>query len=609
MAENTQTSGEVFPSDLARAAEEAARKGQSVGEYLNAALVGALTRGAASEIATASKTSAAQRRLDAVRRRLDAATDGLDGAIDALDSALGELSGRIAGAEALGGHAAVAAAELAADLRSFRSRLDTVACGAERDAKQNQSEHAELAAALVMLCRRLDALEADVQKASEHADVSAEAQNALKQAVAEDFRSFAHDTAAKLNTGLEDVRAAADKAARQAEAAAANVVNELRRVRETLEARLAQNAAEARAKVQSAFAENAERITALGARLEASDRAQKRLAEDLRRQVMHVEQGAQAALERTALTLQDQLAQSQEESRQAIAALQNDAAQIRQAAPASSTSLQAIEAEIDALKRSLALAAVDSRGRDAKAEDEWEARFEELALRFQRDAERNAEEHIKLRSESERIEACTMAALEKLSGDITAGDIALEARLQRAMRLTDESIAQLRTNLEEKTKELQRQHETAAERVDRLTSALSVLQADSAPLHARITRMERLEARAEAEQAAIIALAQRMSDLEQRQSKTFEELRAQIADFIAKNDERLAELEEGETFDAETLSSQFSDLRIRIEERIAAVEQRSVRMLEQVADTVLMLDKRLSGASAAEPPESSAKIA
>jgi hypothetical protein len=88
-----------------------------------------------------------------------------------------------------------------------------------------------------------------------------------------------------------------------------------------------------------------------------------------------------------------------------------------------------------------------------------------------------------------------------------------------------------------------------------------------------------------------------MGDLEQHQAAGLETLRAQIAQFIAENEGRLVRTETSASFDPQDMIDQFADLRRRTEERIAAVEQRSVRMLEQVAETVLLLDKRLSGAS------------
>src|SRR5690606_15646694 len=74
----------------------------------------------------------------------------------------------------------------------------------------------------------------------------AAAHEALKHAVADDFAAFTHDTADRLNASLAELRAAADAAAAQADAAVAHLVNELRGVRLSLEDRLEEAAEETR---------------------------------------------------------------------------------------------------------------------------------------------------------------------------------------------------------------------------------------------------------------------------------------------------------------------------------------------------------------------------
>jgi hypothetical protein len=90
-------------------------------------------------------------------------------------------------------------------------------------------------------------------------------------------------------------------------------------------------------------------------------------------------------------------------------------------------------------------------------------------------------------------------------------------------------------------------------------------------------------------------LEQRMSTMETRQAESLEALRKDIVRFVADNDRRLAALESPEI--DYNLAAEFDALRKRVEDRILGMEQRSVRTLEQVADTVSLLEQRFNGRS------------
>jgi hypothetical protein len=68
--------------------------------------------------------------------------------------------------------------------------------------------------------------------------------------------------------------------------------------------------------------------------------------------------------------------------------------------------------------------------------------------------------------------------------------------------------------------------------------------------------------------------------------------RTDIVRFVTDNDRRLAALRQN---GSATISPLSLTLRRRVEERILGIEQRSVRTLEQVADTVQMLEERFIG--------------
>jgi hypothetical protein len=117
--------------------------------------------------------------------------------------------------------------------------------------------------------------------------------------------------------------------------------------------------------------------------------------------------------------------------------------------------------------------------------------------------------------------------------------------------------------------------------------------------------IEALRAGAESPGAALQTLQERMIAFELRQNNAIESLRADIARFVADNDRRLEALEVRPVpAEQGDLATEFEILRSRIEERVLGVELRSVRTLEQVVDTVALLEQRLLNAR--EPDEEQA---
>jgi hypothetical protein len=109
--------------------------------------------------------------------------------------------------------------------------------------------------------------------------------------------------------------------------------------------------------------------------------------------------------------------------------------------------------------------------------------------------------------------------------------------------------------------------------------------------------------------SALQTLHERMTAFELRQGNALEALRDDIARFVSDNDGRLEALENAPAPAAPQgdLAAEFETLRSRIEERVLGVELRSVRTLEQVVDTVAILEQRLLGREPAE--EDAAKSA
>ncbi|MBL8547747.1 MAG: hypothetical protein JNL81_14865 [Hyphomonadaceae bacterium] len=117
---------------------------------------------------------------------------------------------------------------------------------------------------------------------------------------------------------------------------------------------------------------------------------------------------------------------------------------------------------------------------------------------------------------------------------------------------------------------------------------------DIAALQSRISAVEQRPAQPVGAPAeAVGQIEERVGQMERIQDEALETLRADIVRFVTDNDRRLASLEHNEA--DYNLAAEFDALRRRVEERILGIEQRSVRTLEQVADTVQMLEERFIG--------------
>ncbi len=139
--------------------------------------------------------------------------------------------------------------------------------------------------------------------------------------------------------------------------------------------------------------------------------------------------------------------------------------------------------------------------------------------------------------------------------------------------------------------------------VERLQTAV-VSTEDLASLESRMGAVERLQAVGVPDAVSAVApeevaqLQRRLMEMERRQADALETLRADIVRFVSDNDRRLVALEAPEV--DYNLAAEFDGLRRTVEERILGIELRSVRTLEQVADTVAILEQRFAGDDAGE---------
>lgn len=764
----------VDPATRDKAVEEAARLGVSLSDYLtDVVLKTALAEQVASSEADTPATEpplgdyAARHRLKALERRVETAVTGIDGAMFDLNDRVGDIEA-LAADTAQGLRQALQ--ETAGQIAAVHLYVADVEQNATARAETGEAAHERLKDVCIGLNQRIDDVETVARRADANTGVLRDAHEALKHAIADDFSVFAQDTADRLNQGLREVRAAADIAAEQADAAVAHLIVELRSVRESLEASVAEGVEETRARMHAAFADAASRMGALTDRIAESERISARSAEQLRAQIVDVEDGAQVALEETAEQLRKvdaalgaDLLRAQQDARANLIAtraeigLEIEAVRDEHATLAGRLKLMdvAVGAHADDIaairegvarditsatietNRAIAVAQTDTRNALNTQQTLWDQRFDAVIARIA-DAERGDSEIRQfVRAESDRVESCTFAALEKLSRDIAQGDAALEEKLGETLNaarrsanaahqqmeaalaefraeardsieqlqqklgasgsegteqhagvvarlrliesalvdaggavnplrerlsaveaaLTDRSLENRISNLERAAKSAEsegavtvlRQHVDAlaaivsnrnddgalTQRFDDLRARLSGAEAKAGEaqerLHdvaraandaankadVRISRLERFVTVAEGAQAAaaraetklaqleqsaapanteeMTSMAERLDAMERQQAQSFETLRLDIMRFIEDNDRRLEVLETGPEAVTSDLAAQFADVRRRIEERILGVELRSVRTLEQVADTVAILEQRFSG--------------
>lgn len=706
-----------------RAVEEAARRGMSLGDYLtDIVLQNALAEQMRDQGAALMEDAeppapppigenfAIRHQIKALERRLGSSVTSLDGALNALDTSLFDLTGRVGDLEALAGDTAHALGEQLKDLHGSLAVLRLGLTGIEEAAKaagdSNTIAHATLADACGELEQRLSDIEAISRGADRAAAQLAEAQHAYRMSIAQDIETLSRETTAHLSAGLNQVRAAAEEAAEQADAAAAHLIAELRALRHSIDERLAESAAETKHRMQAAFAENAERIAGLSDRVAVNERQSERHAEHVRAQLTDVENGVQSALEETALTLRRadavlaaDIVRMGESNRTALTELRADMAaetaamherQLGAAARIANveTKLSAVSEQSatqqDALDRRLASATASFRDAIDQVDTTITEQFDAAALRSSELEQDIAHVRRTLGAEINRVEACTLAALEKQAQDRTIGDAAAHRAIDEQAALTRAAIEDMRARLEQQMGALSGQQANANARIDRVDAALANdgplatviaatadevaslrsrvlnIQAADREMAERVGKMEAVDADAAkaldilrghidtiaaqvpagqverlhklevsvadlrlgqlaagpsaqsaADAEALAAVQARVASMEERQADALHRLRNEIAQFVAENDRRLAQLEapapvpdlsapfaalEQRLGDLEhrDVGTAFAELRARIEERILGVEQRNVRTLEQLSDTVSLIERRFA---------------
>jgi hypothetical protein len=520
MSDNSWVLRGIEPGARQQAEEEAARQGVSVADYLTdlvvrRAVLDQLAASGAEQTQSEPEKAAifapppespegfaVRQRLKTLERRLGTAAGSLDGAIHALDTSLFDITARVGDVEALAGDTAHALGQTQQEVNNAVAGLQIHLAVVEDNLSAQAEAHEQRSAGLG---RRVDGVERS-------ASILADAHEALKHAVADDFAAFTHETADRLNANLAELRAAADSAAEQADAAVAHLVSELRGLRVSIEHRLEESVEETRARMHAAFADAADRMATLAERVTDNERFIARTGEQLRAQITDIEDGAQVALEESVHALRQadaalaaDISRATQEHYAAVEAARSDlAAQlgaIREDQITQLARLKLVDGALGNTINSVAElgASVERRIGDietsvcstlSQAGEDWDQRFDAVTARVSRGEQQAQALQQRLGAELDRIEASTFAALEKLRRDIAAGDAEAVQRLDSALEEMRGELVEVRNRAVNEAHLLREEHTGALARLTLLDTALTRLEGASINVNTRIGQLE-----------------------------------------------------------------------------------------------------------------------
>jgi hypothetical protein len=588
-----------------------------------AALTGgheALKRAAAKELADLSRDTAEG--LHAARNASEAAAEHADRVAAQMTRELGELR------NTMEDRLAESAAESRARVHAaFKDALDRVSAMSTRleDVEQRQAGDAH-ALRIQLFSAEQAAQTALDETAANLSAANAELSDAVTQAIQSQERSLREmrdDIGAEFARTREQ-RHDHDVRFQLLDAAVTNSIDEIAKARAGLDQRIELAEANAQAGAREARTDALKRHEAIVARLSdvdalISDNDRRALAETHR-----VELSTLAALENIALTSEQRDAELEarlvaaEASTQALIAsieerLNADSAAARDAQAQTASRLGLLE---NAIAERPQLKELDARLAQANAAAA--ARADDIEARAQAELEALRGDHARTLT---RVSAAERTLSQLPDSALTERRIAaVEAAATRSARTLDERVAALAARIEAgpSTPELQQRFEDLRSRltpieqqaggnaerlqdVARLLGRLSAQQTEAAAQAAdRLHRVELAlaDVRVDRRETVPPQLEERLGAFEQRHEAALESLRAEIAAFVNENDRRLAQLEQGDITADRDLAGDFETLRLRLEERMREIEHRGVRALEQVADTVSLIEKRMSPAEA-----------
>lgn len=464
----------VAPETRQQAVEEAHRLGVSLADYLTNTVLRAMIVDQAVTDPTQEEPAATElgefgmrQRFRALERRLENSIKGVDASIRTLDTTVVDVSDRVGELEGFASDTAQSLQQALQDtaLKLVEIERNAAETGAAR-ASETAAAHENLSNTISALGHHLQDVDASARRAETNTAVLADAHETLKYAVAEDFSTFANDIAARLNTGLRDVAAAADEAAAQADAAVAHLIIELRGVRESLEQSVADGVDETRRRVHAVFTETASRMEGLSERVDQAERQNALATQHLQTRMTDLEDASQVALEETAESLRQAgaalAADVQREAKAHRTALEsahsdlsNEIADLRERQQGTVARLMLLDTalsngpkDVAALRQQLLQrlneseqASVERIGQVLSLAGEQATAITARLTRHEADV---LEAHFQLRADTERVEASTIAALEKLAGDIAYNHVGANQAIDQACAALQGEIAELR---------------------------------------------------------------------------------------------------------------------------------------------------------------------
>jgi hypothetical protein len=281
---------------------------------------------------------------------------------------------------------------------------------------------------------------------------------------------------------------------------------------------------------------------------------------------------------------------------------------------------EAAAAQADAALASLAGEFVAFRERmERRAAEATSESRTRMQAAFADAAKENAQKHRALSDEMARVEACTLAALEKLAADISVGDEKLARQAERTTQEVEAKIEHATEELGVYLAELRGQQSGIAARLQLIDRTLGNLSdAGDDPLLDRVSALE--EAATLGGGVELEKLARRLERLEARQRNAMKKLREDTASLSELAERRLGALEKGAPAPAKSGASDFArrlaalekrepagdleNLRQRLEERVLGLESRCARALEQLSDALAQIDVRISADTHAQATRS-----
>ncbi|MEQ1617090.1 MAG: hypothetical protein ABL883_01950 [Terricaulis sp.] len=668
------------PSMQRRMIEAAEISGLDLSDFVSNLLSGARDAGPTRKNAFArqgSENFAYRHRVEALERRLGASTASLETALRSLEAATLSIEARVCDAEgvALGAQAAIRedTQTLSEEIALLQKRL----AGVERDgfARWQGAENVQIdySARLSRADQHLDFVEDVARGARQTAALLAEAHHALKHAVAEDFATLALDTAANIDGGLQAIREDSEAAGARADAALQALLRDFRDFVAATETGIANSAAETRDRMREAFGETESQLGALADRLSNGERAATLASESLAAQLAALAEanhskleGAVADLSRADSALEAALLRSNAERRNALESLGNrfdanletheqhaagrlDRIESMQAATSSALSdniarveactlaaLEKLAADIAGADGKFTLKLGEAATRSAQAVEQLEAELASLhgqhcgvaarlhlidrtlgmaILAHEADppvAERLAEleqtqAEQQLHLEKALDKSSTNRELKSLRGEVAGlakrmGDLTNEDSLAQALE-------DLRQRLDAHTAQ-------NTEFVRSLNRASAKSAGAAAYAEDRFRKFEQAAKTGEVDRvsAKVAVVENRISEIVSSQGEALARIQTDIARFVEQQERRLAAVEandHGARLDAIAASidrgsaltpapdfvAEFDSLRQRLEARIHDMDGRNIRTLEQVSETIALLEQQLNARS------------